>query len=142
VLTDENPIQNRVEELLVQLLEHLEHSPQALEPEGQGNYYRQEVVFNICLDGSRYTLTRAQPLSAHHETVSLSPREQEIVRLVCTGLPNKAISDVLEISPWTVGTYLKRIFAKLNVCSRAEMVAKVLQDGLLQKQPLHNPVGP
>lgn len=130
MLTDENPIQNRVEELLAQLLEHLEHNPQPLELDGQASS-RQEVVLNICLDGSRYTLTRLQPQPSHQEAVSLSPREQEIVRLVCTGLPNKAISDVLEISPWTVGTYLKRIFSKLNVCSRAEMVAKVLQDGLL-----------
>ena len=79
---------------------------------------------------------------AVQEQINLSPREQEIIRLICAGLPNKAISDVLEISPWTVGTYLKRIFAKLNVGSRAEMVAKVLQDGLLNGHHLNDVVEP
>lgn len=55
----------------------------------------------------------------------LSPREQEIVRLVAAGHPNKVIAAVLDISYWTVGTHLRRIFGKLGVTSRAAMVAKV-----------------
>jgi DNA-binding CsgD family transcriptional regulator len=54
----------------------------------------------------------------------LSPREQEIVRMVAKGHPNKVIADVLNISPWTVCTHLRRIFAKMGVASRAAMVAK------------------
>ncbi|HZA34714.1 MAG TPA: helix-turn-helix transcriptional regulator, partial [Vicinamibacterales bacterium] len=63
--------------------------------------------------------------------ISLSPREREIVRLVAKGLPNKAIADVLDISLWTVATHLRRIFAKLGVGTRAEMIARVIGDGLL-----------
>jgi DNA-binding CsgD family transcriptional regulator len=55
---------------------------------------------------------------------ALSPREQEIVRMVAKGYGNKTIARVLDISCWTVGTYLRRIFAKLNVGTRAAMVAK------------------
>ena len=62
---------------------------------------------------------------------SLSPREQEIVRMVAQGYPNKVIADVLEISTWTVGTHLRRIFAKLAVTSRAAMVARIMEQGLL-----------
>ena len=61
----------------------------------------------------------------------LSPREREVVRLVASGLPNKSIAHALQISSWTVATYMRRIFAKLDVCSRAEMVAKALKEGLL-----------
>jgi DNA-binding CsgD family transcriptional regulator len=57
----------------------------------------------------------------------LSPREIEIVRLVAKGLPNKTIAGVLEISPWTVATYLRRVFAKLGVGSRAAMVARLYE---------------
>jgi DNA-binding NarL/FixJ family response regulator len=58
-------------------------------------------------------------------------RECEIVRLVAKGHCNKTIALVLDISAWTVATHLRRIFAKLEVSSRAEMVARALQDGLL-----------
>jgi DNA-binding CsgD family transcriptional regulator len=52
---------------------------------------------------------------------------------VAKGLPNKAIADVLDISLWTVATHLRRIFAKLGVGTRAEMIARVLGDGLLDR---------
>jgi hypothetical protein len=48
------------------------------------------------------------------------------------GYPNKTIADVLEISSWTVGTYLRCIFAKLNVGSRAAIVALLAEQGLLK----------
>jgi DNA-binding CsgD family transcriptional regulator len=55
--------------------------------------------------------------------VELSPREQQIARMVADGRTNHAIAAALEISVWTVSTHLRRIFAKLAVSSRAEMVA-------------------
>jgi DNA-binding CsgD family transcriptional regulator len=61
---------------------------------------------------------------ANHNSFQLSPREQEIVRMVAKGHPNKVIADVLNISPWTVCTHLRRIFAKMGVASRAAMVAR------------------
>lgn len=57
---------------------------------------------------------------------TLSPREQEIARMIALGLPNKAIAGRLEISEWTVGTHLRRIFAKFGVSCRAAMVSKYL----------------
>jgi DNA-binding CsgD family transcriptional regulator len=66
-----------------------------------------------------------------HGPVRLSPREQEIVRMVAKGHPNKIIADVLNISSWTVCTHLRRIFAKLGVGSRAAMVAQLLQVGVI-----------
>jgi DNA-binding CsgD family transcriptional regulator len=51
--------------------------------------------------------------------------------MVAEGYPNKTIATVLDISSWTVSTYLRRIFAKLDVRSRAAMVARALEEGLL-----------
>jgi DNA-binding CsgD family transcriptional regulator len=51
--------------------------------------------------------------------------------MVAEGYPTKTIAAVLDISSWTVTTYLRRIFAKLDVRSRAAMVAKALEEGLL-----------
>jgi DNA-binding CsgD family transcriptional regulator len=52
----------------------------------------------------------------------LTKRELQIVVMVARGLVNKVIADRLHISEWTVSTHLRRVFAKLHVDSRAEMV--------------------
>ena len=56
----------------------------------------------------------------------LSPREQEIARMVAQGYPNKTIASVLEISSWTVASHLRRIFVKLQISSRAAMATCLL----------------
>lgn len=83
------------------------------------------VLLDIEVDGVRCVLVRRRAPAAPHEVPLLSPREREIARMVAQGLPNKTIAAVLEISTWTVGTHLRRMFAKLGVTSRAAMVAKV-----------------
>jgi len=55
----------------------------------------------------------------------LSPREREIARMVALGRTNRAIADSLDISNYTVSTHLRRVFAKLDVTSRAAMVASL-----------------
>jgi DNA-binding CsgD family transcriptional regulator len=52
----------------------------------------------------------------------LTGRELEIAVLVAQGCATKNIAYRLQISEWTVSTYLRRIFAKLGVDSRAAMV--------------------
>lgn len=86
----------------------------------------EEVIAQTEVDGVRYVILRCE-LSSRETNVNLSPREREIVSLIAKGFPNKAIADVLEISTWTVGTHLRRVFAKMGVTSRAAMVAKHLQ---------------
>jgi DNA-binding CsgD family transcriptional regulator len=56
---------------------------------------------------------------------TLSPRESQIARLIADGATNRLIASVLDISLWTVSTHIRRIFAKLGVNSRAEMVAQL-----------------
>lgn len=82
-----------------------------------------QAILDFVLDGYRYVVTRTKVAQQVH----LSPREQEIVRLIAKGLPNKGIAQVLDISQYTVATYLKRLFLKLDVCSRAQMIARVLE---------------
>jgi DNA-binding CsgD family transcriptional regulator len=53
--------------------------------------------------------------------------------MVAQGYPNKTIASVLEISTFTVSSYLRRIFAKLGVNSRAAMVARLMEDHLLPR---------
>jgi DNA-binding CsgD family transcriptional regulator len=89
-----------------------------------------DVMLDVELDGVRCVLV-AQHEAAPSPPVALSPREQEIARMVADGYPNKTIAAVLDISSWTVSTHLRRIFAKLGVRTRAAMVARVLEKGLM-----------
>jgi DNA-binding CsgD family transcriptional regulator len=92
----------------------------------------EEVLIDAEVDGSRYLLVRMP--KSNRGRIQLSPREQEIVRMVAKGHPNKVIADVLNISSWTVCTHLRRIFAKLGVGSRAAMVAQLLELGVLASE--------
>lgn len=114
------------------LLEVIERVSNANNPESHGEEAEQ-VLVDTEVDGSRYLLVRMpKPTRCR---IQLSPREQEIVRMVAKGHPNKVIADVLNISSWTVCTHLRRIFAKLGVGSRAAMVAQLLELGVLSKEP-------
>lgn len=61
----------------------------------------------------------------------LSQRETDILRLVAKGLNFEAIGQILEISPHTVVTHVKRIYRKLAVHSRGEAVYEAQMMGLL-----------
>jgi DNA-binding CsgD family transcriptional regulator len=80
------------------------------------------VLLDITVGDVRCLLVELEPA----RLISLSPREQQIARMVANGRTNQAIATCLEISVWTVSTHLRRIFAKLAVSSRAEMVAHLL----------------
>lgn len=58
------------------------------------------------------------------ELEQLSERESEILKLMTKGHRYKEISDQLDISYHTVVSYIRRIYEKLHVNSRAEAIAK------------------
>src|SRR5215213_6004779 len=86
---------------------------------------QQEIILDKEVNGVRCVLVRVHSRSGR---AHLSPREQEIARMVAEGYPNKTIAAVLDISSWTVCTHMRRMFAKLNVRSRAAMVARLLEE--------------
>jgi DNA-binding NarL/FixJ family response regulator len=57
---------------------------------------------------------------------ALSKRETEITYLVATGLSNSEVSNKLHLSKHTVKNYLFRIFEKLGISNRTELVLQVL----------------
>lgn len=99
---------------------------------GASSLGERDVLVDIELEGVRCLVVRSadsapaapRPHTRPHAE-QLSPREEEIARMIAEGYPNKTIAAVLDISSWTVNTYLRRMFAKLGVSSRAAMVAKL-----------------
>ncbi len=57
--------------------------------------------------------------------------EQQILRMLVAGDSNSQISSQLYISPTTVKRKLRKIFAKLNVQSRAQAAAEAVRRGLV-----------
>lgn len=60
---------------------------------------------------------------------SISPREEEVLRLLAEGYPYKHIADAMNLSMGTVRTYIERIYTKLHVHNRTEAVIKYFGRG-------------
>ncbi len=80
----------------------------------------------LCLHFStRLAALRSKPVAFGLNCDRLTPREAQIAELVAQGLTNAEIGAVLWITENSVKQALKRMFRKLEVSSRAEMVAQL-----------------
>jgi DNA-binding NarL/FixJ family response regulator len=59
----------------------------------------------------------------------LTPREEQVVALVADGLSNRDTARELDLSEHTIKKYLFRIFDKLGISSRVELVLYAVNHG-------------
>lgn len=71
--------------------------------------------------------------SARHR---LSPREQQVLELLCQGHSNLKISEQLDLSPKTVATYRARLSEKLGLKTTADFVKYGQDVGLSSAMPV------
>jgi len=64
----------------------------------------------------------------------LSPREQQVLRLIALGHTSQQVADMLSLSVKTVETYKSRLMAKLDLAGRAALVRYALRRGLMDEQ--------
>ena len=98
-------------------------------PEGEGVAGTGAEIGRLEINGSRYVVCEYQLNDSKHGgnvIEQLTRRECEIALLIAAGKMNKQIAHQLRISSWTVGTYLRRIFAKLNVRNRTELATIII----------------
>lgn len=62
------------------------------------------------------------------DRLNFSPREMQIVRHVMEDLKEQTIARRLGISPHTVHTHLKRLYGKLGVSSRVELILRIFRE--------------
>jgi two-component system response regulator NreC len=92
-------------------------------------------AFRLAVAGGNYLHPRLGALMATGEegatdSVVLSEREREVVRLIANGYTNPEIADRLNVAERTVKTYRARAIEKLGFSSRAEITAYVRRIGL------------
>lgn len=106
----------------------------------------EESIVRFEFEGQRYEVVTERPRQLEPRSANdarapiagditrlLSRREMEVVQLVCMGFLTKQIASRLQISEFTVRTYVKTIYAKLGVRSRAALVyrfMKAMNDGV------------
>ena len=73
--------------------------------------------------------------------MGLSARELEVARMAARGLRNKDIAARLYVSPHTVSTHLKRIYARLDVRGRTALAQWLVAHGLAENDPAHPEAG-
>lgn len=64
--------------------------------------------------------------------IALTPRETEVLRLVAKGFTQPEIAGLLSLSRHTVNDYVKSLYRKLNVSSRAEAALEATRRGLVR----------
>jgi DNA-binding NarL/FixJ family response regulator len=72
-----------------------------------------------------------QQLPSSSETLDLTEREVEVLRLVAQGLTDAQVADDQGISPRTVNAHLRSIYSKLGITSRHAATLFALEHHLI-----------
>ncbi|MCS6867273.1 MAG: response regulator transcription factor [Thermus sp.] len=130
--------------LALSMHEDLEYVRGFLQAGGQG-YVSKAAVDHELLDavlavarGERYlnpSLAMRLAMEMVQEEGSeeiLSPREEEVLRLLAQGLSHKEVAERLSISEKTVATYRERGLEKLGLRSRSDLLRYAVRKGWLR----------
>ncbi|HEY51663.1 MAG TPA: response regulator transcription factor [Dehalococcoidia bacterium] len=114
-------LKNTEPEELVQAIHHI----------AQGGVIISPVMASKLLTEFRNSSNDTKVKKSADEEATLSPREDEVLRLVAQGATNKEIADSLFISENTVKTHLRNIMDKLHLANRSQAAAYAVKRGLV-----------
>lgn len=86
-------------------------------------------AIRLVLAGENYFCDLADA-STKPSDYALTPRQLDIVKSMCEGLPNKKIAHNLNITEGTVKQQINRVFKVLDVSNRTQCIRKAAQLGL------------
>ena len=116
--------------------ERLENLCKCIRTVHEGQIWARSVELDLALDAlASSPIVRA----TNHKGIDLlSTRERQVIQSLASGLTNREIADSLGLSPHTIKNYLFRIFDKLGVSNRTELLYLTMSNSHLGPE---NPVG-
>jgi DNA-binding NarL/FixJ family response regulator len=103
---------------------------QGLESVSRGDYFLDSSVSHAVVENLMNSpLKEAKITDADYDT--LTPREQEIMRLLAEGLSSKKVAEKLFISPKTVENHRSNIMNKLGLHNTIELIRYAAKLGLI-----------
>lgn len=92
------------------------------------NYFSHKLLHNIILN-----MNNSKPfnVSATQKEIKFTPRENEILKLLCQGLSNAEISDKLSLSLRTVEGHKSNLISKTGVKNSVSLVMFALKNHLV-----------
>ena len=103
---------------------------QGLKSVAKGDYYLDSSVSHAVVENlMKSPLKAAKITDADYAT--LTPREQEVMRLLAEGLSSKTVAEKLFISPKTVENHRANIMSKLGLHSTIELIRYAAKLGLI-----------
>lgn len=107
--------------------------PEAALQEDDGNFVGGSLHFRVSQEGGLYLLHARRPLPMDE----LSPREQEIARALGNGKTFKSVARQFDIAVSTVANHASRIYKKLGIFRREELVELVRKPGQQNARTTH-----
>jgi len=95
----------------------------------QGKNYFSRQAQDVIFKKYSQNVSRKKP---KEESINLTKREIEIIKLIADGLTSQQMADRLFISPRTVETHRANLMKKMNVKNAVELVKKAHQLNLIQ----------
>lgn len=90
---------------------------------------RERTIVHVMFQQIDWLHRQGSDVPAPKTVIDLSPRERQVMLLLIGGDSRKQVAGKLNLSPHTVADYLKEIYRKLGVSSRAELLAKFIPSG-------------
>jgi two-component system invasion response regulator UvrY len=98
----------------------------ALDSVVKKNFYLSEYISGKIISGL------AKDADRHEDPVSLTDKEKEFLKLICSEITYKDIATKMYVSPRTVDEYRNHLFEKLKVKSRIGLVMYAIRNGLVE----------
>ncbi|HTQ63956.1 MAG TPA: response regulator transcription factor [Puia sp.] len=98
----------------------------ALDSVVKKNFYLSEYISGKIISGLHKDVDRQE------EPVSLTEKEKDFLKLICSEITYKDIAAQMYVSPRTVDEYRNHLFEKLKVKSRIGLVMYAIRNGLVE----------
>lgn len=95
-----------------------------------GNYFSDEIVRTVA---TKLNKIREESM-ARMSRPEFTEREMEILRLLCQGLNNDQISEVIHISPKTIEKHKSNLFQKTDTNNTINLILYAFRNGLVKME--------